>query len=280
MAKSTEILQNFQDITVIEEVAQVFENVASIQIRQIKDRVIASRQFFHELWSMYEQLRLDAGHHELPTLPKTKDEAVVLISSDSGLSGSIDERLVETMMQQTNVRSIDIVVIGRRAEQLLGQKHMQAVKVFPLPDIAKAIQVLPLMSFLSPYRKVTIFYERFVSLGQQDIVVFELQDSVKRFSESEAVHGNASLIYASDYIFEPSLEEVVWYLESMMQATAVTEMILESRLAQLASRYTAMSTAHNNAAQVKKQLWRSYTTQSRREKDQLNQLFISQERIW
>lgn len=279
MSKSAEILQSYNDVKIVEEVAQVFENVASIQIRQIKDRVIASRQFFHELWSMYEQLRIDTRNQETLMVPKTKAEAVVLISSDTGLSGSIDERLVEAMSQQTNVRSVDIVVIGRRAEQLLLQRHMKAAKVFPLPDIAKAIRVLPLISFLSSYRKVTIFYEQFISLARQEIVAFELQESVRRLSESELSRTDTSLIYASDYIFEPSLLEVTLYLESMMQATAVTEMILESRLAQLASRYTAMGSAHSNADRAKTQLWREYTTTLRREKDQLNQLFINRELV-
>ena len=279
MSKSAEILQSYNDVGVVEEVAQVFENVASIQIRQIKDRVIASREFFHELWGMYEQLRIDTKDHETLTPPKTKAEAVVLISSDTGLSGSIDERLVETMSQQTNVRTVDIIVIGRRAEQLLLQRHMKAAKVFPLPDIAKSIRVLPLISFLSSYRKVTIYYERFISLAQQEVVAFELQESVRRLSESELTRTDTDLIYASDYIFEPSLLEVVLYLESMMQATAVTEMILESRLAQLASRYTAMGSAHSNADAAKDRLWHDYTTTLRREKDQLNQLFINREQV-
>ncbi|MBI2798349.1 F0F1 ATP synthase subunit gamma [Candidatus Saccharibacteria bacterium] len=277
MAKPTEILRAYQDTIVVEEVAQVFENVASVQIRRIKSRVIASREFFHELWGMYSQLRLDSKLKDDFGPAKTKNQAVLLISSDSGLSGSIDERLVETMMQEVNIRLVDVVVIGRRAEQLLTQKHMKAVSVFPLPDITKSIRILPLVNYLAPYKKVTIFYERFVSLSHQEIVAFELQESVKRLSEAESIRVDTNLMYASDYIFEPSLAEVVLYLESMMQATALTEMILESRLAQLASRYTAMSSAHDNAEQRKNQLKRAYSIAQRRGKDQFNQIFISRE---
>ncbi len=40
------------------DVTQAFENIASIEIRRIKDRVISSREFFHEIWGVYSQLRV------------------------------------------------------------------------------------------------------------------------------------------------------------------------------------------------------------------------------
>lgn len=275
MSRATQIYNQYEDLATIEEVTKVFESITSIQIRQIRDRVVASREFFHELWSMYVQLRIDSNNPISTFLPTNtiNRTAVILISSEETLSGSIDEQLVDEVLGSVNEQTTDFFVIGKKGAKLLRNQGVVPTKVYPLPDITKPVNVVPVIAATQDYKTTVVYFEQFINLTTQQVQVFELVSGITRLSETEAANRDTTLIFSSDYIFEPSLEEVVEYLESMMRATALTELILESRLAQLASRFRAMSTASTASGQLKKQLFRKYRHLNRQNQDAASRVF-------
>lgn len=275
MAELTKLIDQYHSTQVLEEVTEAFETIASIQLRQIKDRVIASREFFHELWGMYSQLRV-AKNDQFKTITQNAPidrEVLVLISSDSSLTGGIDQRLVEQVLNDTKPGQADFVVIGRHGAQLLKAYGKTPVQVYPLPDITKKIDVVPIIKYISRYRRSTVYYQSFVSLTTQRIGHFELLFAVQRLSELEQKRSKQELIYSSDYIFEPSFEQTVTYMESMMLSTALTEVILESRLAQLASRFSAMNHARLEADNQVKTLSQIISRTKRLKQDETARLY-------
>src|SRR5262249_54282070 len=78
---------------------------------------------------------------------------------------------------------------------------------------------------------------------------------------------NPDIISAREYLFEPSVDDVVRYLESVMMEIALSQVILESRLAQYASRFTAMSAAKKRAKELQNLLIMSYNRARRGEAD-------------
>ncbi len=60
----------------------------------------------------------------------------------------------------------------------------------------------------------------------------------------------------------------------MMRATALTELILESRLAQLASRFRAMSSASTAAGELKSDVLKNYRRQQRQSRDAATRVFV------
>lgn len=276
MSKSREMYRQYTDLATIEDVTKVFESITSIQIRQIRDRVVASRDFFHELWSMYIQLRVDANSPVASLLPaRTLNRtAVILISSEETLSGSIDEDLVDEVLGSVNEQTTDFYVIGKKGAKLLRNKGVVPTRVYPLPDITKPVNVVPIISATQDYQTCVVYFEQFINLTTQQVQVFELVGGIAQLSEAEAKKTDSTLIFASDYIFEPSLEEVVTYLESMMRATALTELILESRLAQLASRFRAMSSASTAAGELKSDVLKNYRRQQRQSRDAATRVFV------
>ncbi len=275
MAELTKLIDQYHSTQVLEEVTEAFETIASIQLRQIKDRVIASREFFHELWGMYSQLRV-AKNDQFKTITQNAPidrEVLVLISSDSSLTGGIDQRLVEQVLNDTKPGQADFVVIGRHGAQLLKAYGKTPAQVYPLPDITKKIDVVPIIKYISRYRRSTVYYQSFVSLTTQRIGHFELLFAVQRLSELEQKRSKQELIYSSDYIFEPSFEQTVTYMESMMLSTALTEVILESRLAQLASRFSAMNHARLEADNQVKTLSQIISRTKRLKQDETARLY-------
>ena len=101
-----------------------------------------------------------------------------------------------------------------------------------------------------------------------------IQD-VRRIELSSAINqrGTASdkpdeVINEQNYIFEPSTYEVAAHLGRTMMQIAISQLILESKLAQYASRFQAMSAARDRADETKGDLHLSYNRTKRAIKDE------------
>ena len=83
-----------------------------------------------------------------------------------------------------------------------------------------------------------------------------------------AVAPGEDIISETNYIFEPSPYAVVDHLERSMMQITLSEVILESKLAQYASRFRAMSLAHNKATESFDELNLLFSRGKRRLKDE------------
>ena len=78
----------------------------------------------------------------------------------------------------------------------------------------------------------------------------------------------ADVISEDNYIFEPSTYEVAAHLEQSMLSSMLGQVIFESKLAQYASRFIAMSASHKKADDTVKDLAWQYNRTKRAVKDE------------
>jgi len=83
------------------------------------------------------------------------------------------------------------------------------------------------------------------------------------------------LITDVNFIFEPSIPAVVDYMERSMLGVALSEVILESKLAQQASRFRAMSAARSRAKESEEDLRLQFNHAGRAIKDERTQEIVS-----
>ncbi len=76
------------------------------------------------------------------------------------------------------------------------------------------------------------------------------------------------VISEKNYIFEPSAFSVAAHLERSMMQIAISQLILESKLAQYASRFRAMSSSHERADEQKSELRMEFNRSKRSLKDE------------
>jgi F0F1-type ATP synthase gamma subunit len=86
--------------------------------------------------------------------------------------------------------------------------------------------------------------------------------------KSVAKNSAAEVISEQNYIFEPSTREVVDHLERSMLQIMLSEVILESKLAQYASRFKAMRMAGDKADEAYTDITRAYSRARRYLKDE------------
>lgn len=248
MRRPNAIEKDALQITTVEDLTGVFESIASTQVAKVKNKVELSKEFFRLLWKRYTSLRIDpSARITNRDLSENEGRQVfVIISAEAGLSGDIDQRLIEIMLQAYDEKNTDIVVLGTHGATQLQQRGIPYIRYFQVPETDRYIDVSPVVEAIMPYAKIIVYYEEYVSLGVQEIKTIDLISSMRAMSED----ADEDTMTAEDTIFEPSLDEIAEQMEMTMVTLALSQSILESSLAQSASRFNAMAVAKKRAGEL------------------------------
>lgn len=247
MRQLLDLEQEKADIGTIVNITSVFEGLASMRLSKIKNQVQQSQQFFQALWNIYSQIRVDSAFRYGRLLNETvkNKELLIAITAEGGFSGDIDQKLITWMLQNYDPKKQDIIIIGHHGALQLIQAGIKFEKYYKLPVKDQEINVAPLVKYVHNYRTTTVYYQTYVSLMVQDVKKIELLKAVQ--AAGAKLKDDDNIINERTYIFEPSTHDVVAYLERSMVEIALSQTILESKLAQYASRFRSMSVAKDKA---------------------------------
>lgn len=274
------ILNNqLQEVTTIHNLTAALEGVSSIRISQVKDRVLPGRECFDELWQTYARLRiggvakhgrfdlrrlgLPARHAPAPA-PKTARPLNIVITSEGNLGGSIDDQIIGYFLEKTKADKSDILALGSHGASLLRQRGRPPVATHKLPEQLSQAVYQQIGKLIQGYDQITVYYQSYVSLGQQTVRQLNLLEAVTSLADKV---DNQEEISEQYYLFEPSLSEIIATMETVMLQIALREVILDSQLAQLASRFTAMAAAEERAQQQQRLLRTAWRKALRDESD-------------
>lgn len=263
MRRPQDIQLDEQNMTTIVGLTSAFESLASMKIAQTKNQVLQSQGFFNELWHIYSQLRVDSlfrfgrGKHE----DVVDKDLFIAVTAEGGFSGDIDQRLIQRMMQDYDAKTTDIIIIGHHGAMQLAQMHIQYLKYYKLPEQDTNINVQPLIDTVKQYRSTVVYYQSYQSLTTQEIKKIELRTAVQ--AAGKGAGRNDEIISELTYIFEPSAYEVVAHLERSMLEITLSQVILDSKLAQYASRFRAMTAAHERSTETVGELHMLYNRTKR-----------------
>ncbi|MGH7218493.1 MAG: F0F1 ATP synthase subunit gamma [Candidatus Microsaccharimonas sp.] len=241
------------------------ETLSSMQIAKTKNKVLISNQFFDEVWNIYRQIRVDVmfNYGRVQNETPINKELLILITAKSGLTGDIDNRLIRKVADHYNEAKNDILVIGYHGALKLKQAHIDHTYYFDLPD-QDYINVDPLMEIMKKYAKNRIFYQSYVSLSQQDIKDVDLSEVIStRGRVADMATVSDELVTEKTYIFEPGSYAVAAYLENSILRLTISQFIFDSRLAQVASRFKAMSAAKERSIENASELRLEYNRAKR-----------------
>lgn len=248
MSHIQELEKEKDGIAAMVQMSSVFEGIASMRIAKIKNQVLQATIFFNELWKIYTQLRIDSifrfgrGSSDEDVIDK---ELYIVITAEGGFSGDIDQKLIRYMLEGHDAEKQDIIVIGHHGAIQLAQRGVSFKKYYKLPSKDQNINVTPIIKHVQNYKNASVFYQQYVSLMVQDVKKIELSTAVAEIGDKADEGGD--IISEANYIFEPSTYIVVDHLERSMMQIALEQLILDSKLAQYASRFRAMSASHQLA---------------------------------
>lgn len=265
MRRPLEIKTEELSVRSVVSLTSALESLSSMQIAKTKNKVLISNQFFDEVWNIYKQIRVDVlfNFGRTPEQKPIDKELLILITAKSGLTGDIDQRLIRRFMDYYVESKHDVLVIGGHGALKLKQAHVDRDYYFDLPE-GDYINVDPLMDIVRRYERSRIFYQNYVSLSQQDIKDVDLSEVVSskgRVADLATVSDD--LVTEKTYIFEPSSYQVAAYLENSILRLTISQFIYDSRLAQVASRFRAMSAAKERSIETANNLRTEYNRSKR-----------------
>jgi F-type H+-transporting ATPase subunit gamma len=270
MRKVAEIHSQETAMSTLVELTSIFEGLASMRIAKIKDQVLQSSKFFKELWSIYSQIKVSEefkfGREESDTTILDK-ELLVIVTAEGSFSGDIDQKLVRLMQKDYDKGKNDVIVIGHHGAMQLAQAAITYTKYYKMPQRDLDINVTPIVEEIRKYRTTKVYYQEYVSLMVQDVRRIDLSHAVNiRGEENKPVEDN--IIDEKTYIFEPSTYAVVAHLERSMMQITISQLILESKLAQYASRFQAMRASNDRASETRDDLKIEFNRAKRAIKDE------------
>lgn len=269
MRRPLEIKAEEASVRSVVSLTSALETLSSMQIAKTKNKVLISNQFFDEVWNIYKQIRVDVMFNygrSVDEKPINK-ELLILITAKGGLSGDIDNRLIRKFMEHYDETKNDVMVIGHHGALKLKQSHVDCMYYFDLPE-HDYINVDPLMAITKKYAQSRIFYQNYISLSQQEIKEVDLSDVVSskgRVADLSTLGDD--MVTEKTYIFEPSSYAVAAYLENSILRLTISQFIYDSRLAQVASRFKAMSAAKERSITNAGELHTEYNRAKRSQVD-------------
>jgi F-type H+-transporting ATPase subunit gamma len=247
MRRANIIEKDMQGIGTLKDLTNVFESLASTQVAKVKSKAQLSQDFFNLLWQRYTAIRIEPSTR-ITSEGRTMNDrtAMILISAEAGLSGDLDMRMIESMQSSYNPDNTDIVVLGSHGAGQLSQRGIPYMRFFQVPESDNYVDVSPVIEAVKDYSKIVVYYEEYLSLGEQEVRSIDLISHLKDMSD--AIDDDA--MTAEDTIFEPSLDEIADQMERTMMSLALSQTILQSGLAQAASRFNAMTVAEDRAGEL------------------------------
>ncbi len=270
MIGSKELESEKETMGTMVELTSAFEGIASAHIAQIRNQVLQSQQFFADLWRIYKQLRVDGlfrfGRDQDGVQQPNKKELMILVTSEGSFSGDIDQRLVNEVLKVYDASKHDVLIIGHHGATMLGQRGIPYIRSFKTPEHDLNINTAPIIADVQKYKSTLVYYQRYNSLMSQSIENIRLSSVVIEMGNN--VDTGQEVINEKTYIFEPNVYAVVSHLERSMMQISLSEVILESKLAQYASRFKAMSIAKERANETLGDVSLMYNRAKRHEKDE------------
>lgn len=269
MRRPLEIKAEEASVRSVVSLTSALETLSSMQIAKTKNKVIISNQFFDEVWNIYKQIRVDAlfNFGRIENEKPIDKELHILITAKAGLSGDIDQRLIRKFLEGYDEATNDVLVIGHHGAVKLKQAHVDYTYFFELPE-KDYINVDPLMDIVRRYTRSRIFYQNYVSLSQQEIKDVDLSEVVSskgRVADMATISDD--LVSEKNYIFEPGSYAVAAYLENSILRLTISQFIYDSRLAQVASRFKAMSAAKERSMETAAELRTEFNRAKRSQVD-------------
>jgi F-type H+-transporting ATPase subunit gamma len=263
MANLKEIRNRITSIKSTMQITSAMKMVSAAKLKKAQDAITAMRPYSSKLTELLQNLSAtldsDAGG-TYATQREVSNVLLVAITSNRGLCGgfnsSITKKVVRTIEENYSGTAVDIFSIGKKGGDVLSKAHNIIAKRNDLFDdltfenVAVVAEELMEMYVDGKYDKIEIIYNQFKNAATQI-------PQVEQFLPIKPIEGGDANVN-SDYIFEPSKEEIVEALIPKSLKTQLYKALRDSFASEHGARMTAMHKATDNATDLRDDLLLTY----------------------
>ncbi len=257
MSGSQEIRSQIKSIKNTQKITKAMEMVAASKMRKAQNQMNKARPYAEKIMSVIEHLSYAHPEYSSAFFEKreVKKKAYIIISSDRGLCGGLNNNLFKKVVeltsksQEENVSS-SFSVIGNKSlsffQRLGGQVIAKTTHLGDSPKIEQLLGTIKATTdkFLEKeIDEVYVSYNKFVNTVTQE-------PQIQKILPISKLAKNEDYEHYWDYIYEPDAKEVLEALFTRYIESLIYRAIVENLACEQASRMVAMKAASDNAADL------------------------------
>jgi F-type H+-transporting ATPase subunit gamma len=257
-----EIRRRIGSVRNIKQITRAMQFVAASKLKRAQDSTLQSRPYADKIDEVLADLAAVLGEEEHPLLAKREGgtRAIVLLTTDRGLAGSLNTNTIRFAAQQITEAAEDlrVVTVGRKGQGAMRRARVPIAASFDgfgdRPVFSSVVALARLLTddyLAGTYSTIDLIYPRFVSTLTQRPIVDRLLPVEPSDTASTGVPGR-------QFLFEPDADEVLRQLLPRYVATRVYQAVLELTASEQSARMVAMKNATENAQELIEDLTLTY----------------------
>jgi len=267
MANLKEIRNRISSVSSTMQITSAMKMVSAAKLKKAQDAITAMRPYSEKLTELLQNLSatLDSDSGSKYSEQREVNKVlVVAVTSNRGLAGAFNTNIVKASQALANDtyagKQVDFVTIGKKGNDILkksGNVVHHDVAIFDelsFDNVAKIAEKLMDLFSEGTYDKIVVVYNNFKNAATQVVMREQflpiLPPKVDETIETTGTNTN--------YIFEPSKEEIVEGLIPKSLKTQLFKAIRDSVASEHGARMTAMHKATDNATELRDDLKLKY----------------------
>ena len=264
MANLKEIRNRITSIKSTMQITSAMKMVSAAKLKKAQDAITAMRPYSSKLTELLQNLSatLDSdASGEYSAQREVSKVLMVAVTSNRGLCGgfnsSITKKVIATIQEKYSNASVDLFTIGKKGTDVLSKTQTVIATRNELFDdltfdnVAAVAEELMEMYTDGAYDKIEVVYNQFKNAATQI-------PQVEQFLPIKPIEGGDANAVNSDYIFDPSKEEIVLALIPKSLKTQLYKALRDSFASEHGARMTAMHKATDNATDLRDDLLLTY----------------------
>ncbi|AQG78002.1 ATP synthase F1 subunit gamma [Spirosoma montaniterrae] len=268
MASLKEVRSRITSVNSTQQITKAMKMVAAAKLRRAQENITQFRPYAQKLKQMLGTV--SAGAETATDSPYKQARPVervllIVVTSDRGLCGAFNTNVVkgaltlidEKYAAQARSGNVEIMAIGKKGGEAFIRRgfrvntaHMDVFTSLSFSRV-KAAAEEAMNGFASgQYDAVEIVYNEFRNAAVQIVRTEQMLPIVP--TPPAAAAGSATSV--TNYLFEPSEEEIVTELIPKTLKTQLYKAVLDSNASEHGARMTAMDKATENAGELLKEL--------------------------
>ncbi|MDI6777902.1 MAG: ATP synthase F1 subunit gamma [Patescibacteria group bacterium] len=287
MQGTRELKRRIKSVNNTKKITRAMEMVAASKMRRAVAAVLSIRPYAHSAWSMLTNMARAFENYETPLLAarEVKKICIVLVSSNRGLCGGFNSRLLRKVIEQVKKPTllkvnrvggrriessvpdaqieIDFITIGKKGSAAVRKLGKNIIATFDdLTYLPRAEDVRPLARLVideytaEKYDKTVIVYTDYISAVQQipkfrQLLPISKVDLEKQLADMDMLAEELGLeAPPMEYKVEPDAKTILENILPRLVEMQMFHAILESNASKESARMVAMRNATDAAEEM------------------------------
>lgn len=250
-----ELRNRIRSIKNTSKVTKAMELVSASKMRRAQQQALRGRPYSQLINSVLSSIagKIDKTAHPLLIRENNEKEAILLISTDRGLCGSLNSNLFRQTLGIGE--GVSFVTLGKKGSLFVSKTGSALVADFELlerPTIAHARTITNYLieGYLKgDFDKVSVLYTEFISTLKQTPILKQILPIIDE-EVLTTLSEEAKISDLQEYLFEPNADAVLETILPHYVQMEVYQVLTEAAASEHSARMVAMKNASDNAEEL------------------------------